>query len=209
MPASPSLTLFLVASLVLLVVPGPAVLYIVARSIDHGKTAGIVSALGIAVGSVGLVFATAFGLSALIAASPVAYDMIRYVGGAYLVFLGVRTWRARDGTDADAHTAKKPYRRVFADGIVVNFLNPKTAIFFLAFLPQFVDPAGSVRLQLVALGLVFVAMGTVTDSLYALASGALAKRLRAGERFPRVRRMLVGLVYVGLGCAAVLIHPIN
>jgi threonine/homoserine/homoserine lactone efflux protein len=208
-PASPSITLFLVASLVLLVVPGPAVLYIVARSTDCGKAAGIVSALGIAVGSVGLVFATAFGLSALIAASPVAYDVIRYVGGAYLVFLGVRTWRSRDVAATGAHTARKPYRRIFADGIVVNFLNPKTAIFFLAFLPQFVDPAGSVRLQLVVLGLVFVAMGTVTDSLYALASGALAERLRASQRFPRVRRVLVGMVYVGLGCAAVLIHPTN
>lgn len=206
MPDSPSLALFFVTSLVLLVVPGPAVLYIVARSIDEGWVAGFVSALGVALGSVGLVFAAAFGVSALIEASPVAFHLIRYLGAGYLIYLGVRTWRARDSGGMSVVRPGASHGRAFREGIVVNFLNPKTAIFFLAFLPQFVDPAGSVRLQLVALGLVFVAMGVVTDTLYALLAGAAASRLRSDGRFPRVRRVVVAMVYIGLGLGAALLH---
>jgi threonine/homoserine/homoserine lactone efflux protein len=206
MPDSSSLALFFAASLALLVIPGPAVLYIVARSIDQGWVAGVVSALGIALGSVGLVFAMAFGVSALIETSPVAFDVIRYAGAAYLIYLGVRTWRSQDSGGMTAVRPAVSRRRVFSEGVVVNFLNPKTAIFFLAFLPQFVDPAGSVRFQLVALGLVFVAMGVVTDSAYAALAGAAAARLHASPRFPRVRRVVVTTVYVGLGLAAALFH---
>jgi threonine/homoserine/homoserine lactone efflux protein len=204
---SPGLLLFLVASLILLVVPGPAVLYIVARSIDEGWMSGVASALGIALGSVGLVIAAAFGVSALIEASPLAFDAIRYLGAAYLIYLGVRTWRARDSGGMSAVRPSADRRRAFREGVVVNFLNPKTAIFFIAFLPQFVDPAGSVRLQLVALGLFFVGMGIVTDTAYALLAGAVATRLRASARFPRFRRVAVAAVYVGLGLAAVFVHP--
>jgi threonine/homoserine/homoserine lactone efflux protein len=206
MPDSSSLALFFAASLIMLAVPGPAVLYIVARSIDHGPTAGVVSALGIAFGSVGLVLATAFGISALIEATPAAFDVIRYAGGAYLVYLGIRTWRARDTGGMSAVRPPVSRRRVFSEGIVVNFLNPKTAIFFLAFLPQFVNPAGSVRLQLVVLGLIFVAMGVVTDSIYALLAGATAARLRGDGRLPRIRRLVVATVYIGLGLAAAFLH---
>ena len=206
MPDSSSLALFFAASLALLVIPGPAVLYIVARSIDQGWVAGVVSALGIALGSVGLVFAMAFGISALIETSPVAFDVIRYAGAAYLIYLGVRTWRSQDSGGMTAVRPAVSRRRVFSEGVVVNFLNPKTAIFFLAFLPQFVDPAGSVRFQLVALGLIFVAMGVVTDSAYAALAGAAAARLHASPRFPRVRRLVVTTVYVGLGLAAAFLH---
>ncbi len=209
MPDASSFALFLVASLILLVVPGPAVLYIVARSVDQGRVAGVVSALGIALGSVALVFAAAFGVSALIQTSPAAFDAVRYTGAAYLVFLGIRTWRARASDGTSPAPAVVALRRVFGEGVVVNFLNPKTAIFFVAFLPQFVDPGGSVRLQLVVLGLIFVAMGVVTDSLYALLAGAASARLRADRRFPRIRRLAVGAVYVGLGIAAALVHPTN
>ena len=205
-PDSSSLALFLVASLVLLVVPGPAVLYIVARSIDQGWVAGVVSALGIALGSVGLVVAMAFGISALLETSPLAFDVIRYLGAGYLIYLGVRTWRSRDSGGMSTVRPAASRRRVFSEGIVVNFLNPKTAIFFIAFLPQFVNPAGSVRLQLVLLGLIFVAMGVVTDCVYALLAGAVAARLHANSGFPRVRRVIVTTVYVGLGLAAALIH---
>lgn len=206
MPDSSSLALFFAASLALLVIPGPAVLYIVARSIDQGWVAGVVSALGIALGSVGLVFAMAFGISALIETSPVAFDVIRYAGAAYLIYLGVRTWRSQDSGGMTAVRPAVSRRRVFSEGVVVNFLNPKTAIFFLAFLPQFVDPAGSVRFQLVVLGLIFVAMGVVTDSAYAALAGAAAARLHASPRFPRVRRLVVTTVYVGLGLAAAFLH---
>ncbi|HEU4365686.1 MAG TPA: LysE family translocator [Candidatus Krumholzibacteria bacterium] len=206
MPDSPGLALFFTTSIALLVIPGPAVLYIVARSIDDGWPAGVISALGIALGSVGLVFATAFGVAALIEASPVAFDVVRYLGAGYLIYLGVRTWRSRDSGGMTAVRPAASRRRVFSEGIVVNFLNPKTAIFFLAFLPQFVDPAGSVSLQLVVLGLIFVAMGVVTDSAYALAAGAAAARLRAHTRLPEFRRVIVTTVYVGLGLAAALLH---
>jgi threonine/homoserine/homoserine lactone efflux protein len=209
MPDSPGLALFLVTSLVLLVVPGPAVLYIVARSIDEGWASGVVSALGIALGSVGLVFVAAFGISALIEASPLAFDAIRYLGAAYLVYLGIRTWRARDSGGMSAVRPAASRRRAFRDGIIVNFLNPKTAIFFIAFLPQFVNPAGSIRFQLVTLGLIFVGMGIVTDTVYAILAGAAAARLHASARFPRLRRIAVAAVYVGLGLAAAFVHPVK
>jgi threonine/homoserine/homoserine lactone efflux protein len=199
--------MFLFASLVLLVVPGPAVLYIVARSIDQGWMAGVVSALGIALGSVGLVVATAFGISALLETSSFAFDVVRYLGAGYLIYLGIRTWRARDTGGMSTVRPAASRRRVFSDGIIVNFLNPKTAIFFIAFLPQFVAPGGDVRSQLVFLGLVFVAMGVVTDCVYAVLAGAVAARLHANSRFPQVRRVVVATVYIGLGLAAALIHP--
>ncbi|HEX5131382.1 MAG TPA: LysE family translocator [Candidatus Krumholzibacteria bacterium] len=207
MPDASSLALFLAASLILFIVPGPAVLYIVARSIDQGWVAGIVSALGIALGSIGLVFATAFGISALVQAFPLAYDAIRYCGGAYLVYLGVRTWRSHDSGGMSAVRPPVSRRQVFSEAIVVNFLNPKTAIFFLAFLPQFVNPAAPIRLQLVVLGLAFVALGVVTDSVYAVLAGAIAERLRTSPGFHRWRRVTVSAVYVFLGIAAALLHP--
>jgi threonine/homoserine/homoserine lactone efflux protein len=207
MPDGTTFTVFLVASLVLLVVPGPAVLYIVARSIDHGVGAGIVSALGIAIGTVGLVLAAAFGVAALIEASPLAFTLIRYAGGAYLMYLGVRTFRARESGGMTAIRPAASSRRIFTEGIVVNFLNPKTAIFFLAFLPQFVDPSGSIRFQMIVLGMIFVGLGVVTDSAYALAAGALAKRLRTDRRFPAVRRVLVSAIYILLGVLAATFHP--
>ena len=153
-------------------------------------------------------FATAFGLSALIAASPGAFDMVRYTGAAYLGYLAcasgcpVTRRRARS-----RRRPRKPYRRVFGDGIVVNLLNPKTAIFFFAFLPQFVDPAGNVRLQLVLLGLMFSAMGVVTDAFYATAAGRMGRRLRDDPRLWNVRRMVAGAVYAGLAVVAVFVHP--
>jgi len=209
MPDSSSFALFLVSSLILLVVPGPAVLYIVARSIDEGWPAGVVSALGVALGSVGLVFAAAFGISALIDSSPLAFGVIRYLGAAYLIYLGIRTFRARDSGGMSVVRPPASHGRAFREGIVVNFLNPKTAIFFLAFLPQFVNPAGGIRFQLVMLGLIFVGMGIVTDTIYAVLAGAAAARLRGDTRFPRVRRIGVAAVYVGLGLAAALLHPVK
>jgi len=206
---SPNLALFVVTSLVLLVVPGPAVLYIVARSIDEGWMSGVASALGIALGSVGLVFVAAFGISALIETSPLAFDGIRYLGAGYLVYLGVRTWRARDSGGMSVVRPGASRRRAFSEGIIVNFLNPKTAIFFIAFLPQFVNPVHDIRIQLVALGLIFVAMGIITDTLYALLAGAAAARLHASTRFPRLRRIAVAAVYVGLGLAAAFVHPVR
>jgi threonine/homoserine/homoserine lactone efflux protein len=207
LPESSSFLIFLAASLALLIVPGPAVMYIVARSIDQGRSAGIVSAMGLAAGSVILIIAAAFGVSALLAASPRAFDVVRYAGAAYLLFLGIRTALSRPPAPGEAHAPPEPLSRIFLEGIVVNLLNPKTALFFFAFLPQFVARDGNVKLQIVLLGTTFSLMGMVTDSIYATVAGAIAGRLRTDDRFPRVRRVAVATTYIALSVLALLVHP--
>jgi threonine/homoserine/homoserine lactone efflux protein len=196
------LALFVVAALVLLLTPGPAVLYIVARSLDQGRRAGLVSVLGVHLGTFVHIAAAAAGLSALLAASATAFEIVKYLGAAYLVYLGVR--RFLDGarpTRGDGDTAD--LRRAFLDGVVVNILNPKTALFFLAFLPQFVDVSrGRVGIQILGLGLIFVALGLVTDGLYAVGAGSAARWLRGSPRFLASERWIAGTMYVGLGVAA-------
>jgi threonine/homoserine/homoserine lactone efflux protein len=206
-PATSGFLVFVVASLALLVVPGPAVMYIVARSIDQGRSAGIVSALGLMAGSFILVAAAAFGVAALLAASPVAFGVVRYTGAAYLAYLGIRTALTRPVATGETHAPPESLGRVFAEGIVVNLLNPKTALFFFAFLPQFVNPEGNVRLQIVLLGLTFSTMGMVTDSIYATVAGAIAMKIRTGDRLPRIRRVAVATTYIALSILALLVHP--
>ena len=140
----PDLTLwglFIVASVVLLLTPGPAVLFIVARSLEQGRAAGLVSVLGIHLGTIVHITAAAVGLSALLVSSALAFAIVKYLGAAYLIWIGIRTLLARDPDPEAPRVPAEPLRRVFRDGFVVNLFNPKTAIFFLAFLPQFVDPA--------------------------------------------------------------------
>ena len=150
-----SLGVFVAAALLLLVTPGPAVLYIVARSVDQGRAAGLVSALGVHAGTLVHIGAAAAGLSVLLAASATLFTLVKYLGAAYLVFLGVRRLLDRTRLGGPGQARAIPWRRAFLDGAIVNVLNPKTALFFLAFLPQFVDPArGSVGPQVLALGLV-------------------------------------------------------
>jgi threonine/homoserine/homoserine lactone efflux protein len=182
-------------------------MYIVARSIDQGRSAGIVSALGLATGSVILIAAAALGVSALLAASPAAFNGVRYAGAAYLLYLGIRTAITKPVPTTEAHAPREPLSRIFAEGIVVNLLNPKTALFFFAFLPQFVNPAGNVRVQIVALGLTFSVMGMLTDSIYATIAGAMAMRLKTGDRLPRIRRVAVATTYIALAALALLFHP--
>ncbi len=207
MPAASGFLVFVAASLALLIVPGPAVMYIVARSIDQGRSAGIVSALGLMTGSFILVAAAAFGVAALLAASPLAFDVVRYTGAAYLAYLGVRTALTRPSAVGETHTPRESLGRVFAEGIVVNLLNPKTALFFFAFLPQFVNPEGNVRLQIVLLGLTFSTMGMVTDSIYATVAGTVATKMRGGDRLPNLRRIAVATTYIALSALALLVHP--
>jgi threonine/homoserine/homoserine lactone efflux protein len=197
--------LFAVAALVLLLTPGPAVLYIVTRSIDQGRRAGLVSVLGVHVGTLAHILAAAAGLSALLAASATAFSVVKYLGAAYLIYIGVR--RLRDRASIVAPEAGKPraLRRAFLDGVVVNVLNPKTALFFLAFLPQFVtEGRGHVGEQVIALGVVFVLLGAVTDSLYALTAGSAARWLRGQPRFLAGERWITGGLYISLGVAAAL-----
>jgi threonine/homoserine/homoserine lactone efflux protein len=204
-PSAGTLALFSLAALALIVVPGPAVLYIVAQSIDGGRAAGLLSALGVAVG--GLVHATAaaIGLSALLLSSATAFTVVKLAGAAYLIGLGLYTLLVRKEDEGGAVRRERRLRRSFGQGVVVNVLNPKTALFFVAFLPQFVDrDAGSVAAQLLVLGLVFVALAVVSDSVWALAAGTAATRLRSSPRFLAARRYVSGSVFVGLGAVTAL-----
>ena len=202
LPPSGDLVLFFTAAAVLIVIPGPAVLYIVARSIDQGRNAGLTSAAGIATGGLVHVMAASLGLSALIVSSAIAYSAIKYLGAAYLFYLGIKKFREQP-IDADVkHADPIPLRRVFSQGALVNILNPKTAIFFFAFLPQFVDPAhGSVARQFLVLGLIFTVMGFFSDSMWALTAGSAANWLRGNRGFLRNQRYVAGTVYMGLGLA--------
>jgi len=202
MPPSAGLGFFVVAALLLLITPGPAVLYIVARSMDQGRRAGLVSMLGVHVGTLVHIGAAAAGLSALLMASATAFSIVKYLGAVYLVYLGVRRLCERTTVTAERPPAVR-LGRAFVDGFVVNLLNPKTALFFLAFLPQFVDVSrGRVGAQIVVLGSIFVALGMFTDGLYAVGAGTAARWLRASPRFLASERWLSGGMYIGLGVAA-------
>ena len=202
MPSVHALALFALATVALLVVPGPAVLFIVTRSVDQGRSAGLVSVLGVHCGTVLHVLAAALGISAVLAASQTAFDVVRYAGAAYLIVLGVRALMRRGG-DPVASPDRAPLRRVFGQAMIVNVLNPKTALFIVAFLPQFVDPArGSATAQVLVLGGVFILLGLVSDSIYALGAARAGARLRAWRRFADVQRYASGAVYIGLGLAA-------
>jgi threonine/homoserine/homoserine lactone efflux protein len=200
MPSPEVFAAFAVASLALLVVPGPSVLYIVTRSMDQGRAAGLVSVLGIHTGSIVHVAAAALGLSAILASSALSYGLVKYAGAAYLIWLGIRAIRGRGDERPDVAGKSHSLGRIYAQGVVVNVLNPKTALFFLAFLPQFVDVStGSVSLQIVLLGITFILLGFISDGTYALVSARVSRRL-AARRGPGVmRRWLPGLTLIGLG----------
>jgi threonine/homoserine/homoserine lactone efflux protein len=200
MPSTSQLLLFVPAALLLLVIPGPSVLFIVTRSIEQGRRAGLVSVVGTHTGSLVHVAAAAFGLSALIVSSALAFSALKYVGAAYLVLLGVRRWRAGDRVDLAAAPRPRSTGHVLRQGFFVQVLNPKVAIFFLAFLPQFVEPnRGHVPTQVLVLGLVFVAVGLMSDSCYALAGSGIGAALRRSARARRAERYLSSGVYLGLG----------
>jgi threonine/homoserine/homoserine lactone efflux protein len=199
-PSGSTLLLFCSAALVLLVIPGPSVLYIVTRSVDQGRRAGLVSVLGTHTGSLVHVAGAAFGLSALIVSSALAFSAVKYAGAAYLIWLGVRRWRAGDKTVAAASGSTAPMSSLFRQGVIVQVLNPKTAVFFLAFLPQFVDvERGLVTAQIVVLGVVFIVLGLLSDGTYALAASAIGGMLRRSVRARRAERYVSSGVYVGLG----------
>jgi threonine/homoserine/homoserine lactone efflux protein len=190
--------LFVAAAMALIVVPGPAVLYVVAQSIDGGRRAGLVSSLGIATGGLVHVLAAVIGLSSLIISSATAFAVVKYAGAAYLVVVGVRRLLERDEARVELRE-RRGLRRIYAQGVVVNVLNPKTALFFFAFLPQFVDVgAGRVSLQLLLLGLSFVVLAVLSDSVWAIVAGFGAGWLR---EHLSLQRWVSGSVFVGLGVA--------
>jgi threonine/homoserine/homoserine lactone efflux protein len=203
-PDATTYGLFVAASLALTLVPGPAVLYIVARSVEGGRPAGLVSVLGIGAGGFVHVAFAALGLSALLVSSAAAFAVVKWLGVAYLIYLGIGRFLTRD-EEAAVTVGDEPLTRVFSQGVIVNVLNPKTALFFLAFLPQFVDPSrGAVTAQIALLGTTFVVIALCTDGLYALLSGTAADWLRRRNESPSFRRAgryLSGSVYLALGAA--------
>ncbi|MGA7730937.1 MAG: LysE family translocator [Chloroflexia bacterium] len=210
------LTLFLLATLALNLTPGPDMLYVIARSVGQGRRAGVVSALGIGAGTLVHMGALALGLSTLLLSVPGAYDAVKYVGAAYLGYLGVRTLVSRGagvgeagelaegGPEAGANGVD--YWAIFRQGVLTNVLNPKVALFFIAFIPQFVDPGmGPVGWQVVMLGLIFDTSGTLVNSAVALIAGSLCDRLRGSRRVSSIQRWFTGTVFIGL--AARLVWP--
>ena len=208
MPSPATYGLFVLTALALLVIPGPAVLSVVSRSIDQGRSAGLASVLGITTGTVVHVTLAAVGLSSLVLASRVAFDAVRFVGAAYLLVLGVRrlvTSRTDDGVEASAPRTR---RDLYTQGLVVNLLNPKTIVFIFAFVPQFVDVgAGHIWLQIMLLGFTFAGLGLLSDSVYAVVAGSIADRLRGTPLVARIERWFGGTALIGLGLASALVAP--
>jgi threonine/homoserine/homoserine lactone efflux protein len=209
-PDPSRLALFVGAALLLLVVPGPAVLYVVTQSVSHGRRAGIASVAGITTGTLVHIAAATVGLSALLASSALAFDVVKYLGAAYLIAVGLRRLAGLEREPEPHLRRPRDLGQLYRQGIVVNVLNPKTALFFLAFLPQFVEPdRGAVWVQILALGLLFAALGFLSDGVWALVAGTLGDRLRRSRRFPSVQRYLSGSVFVGLGAVAAFTAPVK
>jgi len=200
LPSQSSFLLFLSAAVVVLAIPGPAVLYIVGRSIGQGRSAGLVSALGIGVGTLFHVAAAVLGLSALVMSSVSAFSAVKYLGAAYLIFLGVQKLRREEAFEPSRAASPERLSRVFRQGVVVNVLNPKTVLFFFAFLPQFVDRSrGSATQQIFFLGTLFAVMGVASDSVWALFAGTFAERLRRNARWRAAQRYVSGGMLILLG----------
>ncbi len=200
MPAFSTIVVFLLAGLGILVVPGPAVLYIVTRSVAQGRRAGLASVGGIETANLVHICAAALGLSALLLASSLAFNVVKYLGAAYLIFLGLRTLLTRRTHAALSISPPQKLSRLFANGFLVNLLSPKAALFYYAFLPQFIDPArGSAVEQLLILGLLFSALACCTDSLYALLGSTIGQLLKKSERFRQIQRYVTGSIYILLG----------
>jgi threonine/homoserine/homoserine lactone efflux protein len=208
-PTTQTLAAFAAAAFVLIVIPGPAVTYIVARSVTGGARTGVVSALGVATGVSAHVIAAAAGVSALLARSAFAFSALKYIGAAYLIAIGTRKLlrpSAAHGGEAVA-VAPVSLRRAYGEGIVVNVLNPKTALFFLAFLPQFLEPdRGPVAAQVIVLGLLFAVIGVCSDSTWALAAGSISARVRRNRRREVALERGSGAIYLGLGVLAAFTH---
>lgn len=199
------LYLFLGATLALLLVPGPAVLYITARSANQGRLAGLVSVLAIETANFLQAVAATLGLSAILLSSALAFDVVKYLGAAYLIYLGVRKLLLPAEGILKGDVKAESLARIYWQGFAINLLNPKTALFFFAFLPQFVDSTkGNVTTQTLLLGAIFVGLALITDSLYALLASSLAERMRGSQHFQKGQRYFAGLVYVGLGITTAL-----
>jgi threonine/homoserine/homoserine lactone efflux protein len=198
-PSWPLLSAFMLASLALAMTPGPGVLYIVTRSLAHGRGAGVASVAGVALGNLGNAIAASVGLAALFAISALAFSVVKYAGALYLIFLGIRTLRRpRTNSEPSALTQPTAAARIFYDGFIVALLNPKTAVFFAAFLPQFLSAKTPPVLPSIALSAVFVAIAAATDTAYALTAGTIAPALRRAQGTRACGRYFSASALIGL-----------
>jgi len=205
MPDWSTLILFAAAASILVFTPGPNTLFIIARSVQQGRTAGIVSSLGVEVGTLVHVIAAALGISALLMSSALAFNIVKYAGAAYLIFLGLKTLLTREKNAVVETGEETNLSRAFSQAVFVNVLNPKSAIFFFAFLPQFIDAErGAVATQIFCLGLVVVVLGFTSGSIYSLLAGSAGNLLRGNLKFLRAQRYFAGSVYLGLGVTTAL-----
>jgi len=205
MPDASTLVLFAGAALLLLVIPGPAVVYIVSESIAHGRRAGMVAMLGIHAGTMVHITAAALGISAILVSSAEAFTAIKVAGACYLVYLGLRALFGGDQGAGASVSRSRDLRRIFRHGALVNVTNPKTGLFFFAFLPQFVDPSkGAAGLQIAILGFVFMLLGIVSDGLFGLLAGTAAGWVRGRPGFGRLQRRITGTIFIGLGVTTAL-----
>ncbi len=205
MPDWSRLYLFVAAAALLVLIPGPNTLYIIARSVQQGRLAGVVSSLGVQVGTLVHVAAAALGLSALLLSSALAFNTVKYLGAAYLLYLGFKTLLTREKVEEPGDSGGQTLIGAFGQGVVVNVLNPKSALFFFAFLPQFVDPQrGSTAMQILLLGSIMIVLGAVSDSMYALLAGSVGNSMRQNLKFLRIQRYFAGTVYIALGAATAL-----
>ena len=197
--------LFALASAALVAIPGPAVIYIVTRGVVHGRRGGLVSMFGVEAGNYVEVLAATVGLAAIVASSATAFTVVKYIGAVYLIWLGIRAFREGVGAVAETAAPQRSERRLFWEGFAVGALNPKLAIFLLAFLPQFIDTAGGpVWLQTLVLGTIFSLCAVIGDTLFALAAGTAGAGLRRRLASPGRLSWAAGAIYVGLGLAAAL-----
>jgi threonine/homoserine/homoserine lactone efflux protein len=206
MPDSTSLLAFVAAALVVLLIPGPGVMYVLARSLSQGQRAGLVSVLGLSAGAFVHVIAATIGLSALLVASAAAFGIVKLLGAAYLIYLGIRALMTHQPSVDVEMPAPRSLRRLFTDGVIVSVLNPKVAVFFLAFLPHFADPSrGSVSVQMFVLGSLYCALAVFTDGTYALLAGRLRHWMRGPIARGSLPRYASGAVYIGLGVSTALV----
>ena len=204
---SPTFVAFLVASLILAVTPGPGVVYIVTQTLGQGRKAGLASIGGIALGNLGNASAASVGLAAVFAASSTAFVVVKLAGAAYLVFLGIKALRERSTVEAAAHATRTSAARLLRDGFLVALLNPKTALFFAALLPQFINPSASPLGQSLVFGCVFVSIAMCTDTIYVLSASALASTMRRQSGWRPYGRYISAATFIGLGVYAALASP--
>jgi threonine/homoserine/homoserine lactone efflux protein len=206
MPGTTTLLAFSAAALVLLVIPGPSVLYIVSQSVEHGRRAGLIATLGVHTGTMVHLSAAALGLSAILVSSSLAFGVVKLLGAGYLIYLGLRALIGGEPVTIGLAAREARLGRIFRQGALVNITNPKTALFFFAFLPQFLDRnAGPLPLQIVLLGLVFTGLGLITDGSWALASGLAAGWIKGNAGFARIQRRVTGCIFIGLGLVTALV----